>query len=234
MISSKRRKKIRRVVAVEVETTSQGDDERYDIEMKEKEKTKQNKKKRKRKRKRRNEQKQEEEGIPSLMTTTSTSKREEINNEEVEEEEDGEEDGEDGDEEEELYDSAPKEFVCPISHQVMEDPVTASDGVSYERLSITRWLLQYSNSPSTGLPLSSLSLFPNFNLKSLLTTWKETQLDILRKEKNQRKKKEGNNKEKVTKFPSFSSSSSSILLLLLSFLPCPSPSSPFPLLPSPF
>ena len=34
----------------------------------------------------------------------------------------------------------PSEFYCPISHEVMRDPVTATDGFTYERVEIQKWI----------------------------------------------------------------------------------------------
>lgn len=34
---------------------------------------------------------------------------------------------------------APIEYLCPISSEVMEDPVSTMDGFTYERKSIQRW-----------------------------------------------------------------------------------------------
>jgi hypothetical protein len=36
--------------------------------------------------------------------------------------------------------SVPDEIRCPISFDVMQDPVLADDGHTYERSEITRWL----------------------------------------------------------------------------------------------
>ena len=47
----------------------------------------------------------------------------------------------------------PASFSCPISHEVMRDPVTLSDGHSYERRSIERWLEKKTTSPLTGATL---------------------------------------------------------------------------------
>ena len=64
-----------------------------------------------------------------------------------------------------------KRFFCPITHQLLEEPVMASDGKNYEREAIEEWinrakrLGQTPRSPSTNLPLQSLNLYPNFDLK---------------------------------------------------------------------
>jgi len=36
-------------------------------------------------------------------------------------------------------DRVPKDFICPITHDVMKDPVLAMDGHSYERWAMDRW-----------------------------------------------------------------------------------------------
>ena len=44
----------------------------------------------------------------------------------------------------------PPEIRCPISHDIMLDPVSAADGHSYERREITAWLAKHSSSPLTA------------------------------------------------------------------------------------
>ena len=64
----------------------------------------------------------------------------------------------------------PKEFLCPITHEVMRDPVVLSDGHTYERTAIETWLkkLGRTTSPMTGAPLESTALTPNFTLRSMI------------------------------------------------------------------
>lgn len=50
----------------------------------------------------------------------------------------------------------------------MKDPVVASDGHSYEREAIEKWLQIRRTSPKTNLPLSDSVLKPNFALKSII------------------------------------------------------------------
>ncbi len=52
-------------------------------------------------------------------------------------------------------------FKCPISLELMTDPVVASDGCTYERGNITRWLSEHNISPTTNAPIQSKSLFEN-------------------------------------------------------------------------
>ena len=42
------------------------------------------------------------------------------------------------------------EFLCPITFEIMQDPVVAADGHSYERSAITKWMQTKDNSPRTG------------------------------------------------------------------------------------
>ena len=58
-----------------------------------------------------------------------------------------------------------KDLICPITQELMVDPVIAADGNSYERKEITRWLASYDTSPKTNLPLETKALFPNLALK---------------------------------------------------------------------
>jgi hypothetical protein len=62
----------------------------------------------------------------------------------------------------------PSEFVCPISLEMMTDPVVASDGFTYERECITKWLSEHTTSPTTNAPLQTLGLFENRGLKILI------------------------------------------------------------------
>ena len=62
----------------------------------------------------------------------------------------------------------PKNFICPITHEVMQDPVILSDGTSYERHAITQWFEAGNNtSPMTRLPVNQ-TLIPNRALKNLI------------------------------------------------------------------
>jgi hypothetical protein len=73
--------------------------------------------------------------------------------------------GEEGEEEEEC----PFSYLCPISLEVMRDPVMACDGHSYERESILKWFETNNHtSPVTNLPLPSQILIENHTLKSAI------------------------------------------------------------------
>jgi len=57
---------------------------------------------------------------------------------------------------------------CPISLEVMRDPVMAADGHSYERASIERWLAAHRTSPMTGRVLPHTELVPNHRLRGVI------------------------------------------------------------------
>ncbi|CAK4724697.1 hypothetical protein LEN26_018362 [Aphanomyces euteiches] len=63
-------------------------------------------------------------------------------------------------------------FLCPISQEVMEDPVVASDGHSYDRKSIQRWFEHKCSSPVTNAWLSSSQLVPNHTLRQAIREYK--------------------------------------------------------------
>mmetsp|Transcript_45120 Transcript_45120/g.118348 ORF Transcript_45120/g.118348 Transcript_45120/m.118348 type:complete len:402 (+) Transcript_45120:218-1423(+) len=55
-------------------------------------------------------------------------------------------------------DTIPHHFFCPISQDIMSDPVRTVDGHTYDRVSIERWFQHNHTSPLTGLVLPSVSL----------------------------------------------------------------------------
>ena len=49
----------------------------------------------------------------------------------------------------------PDDYICPITPEIMTDPVSTSDGLTYERAAITEWLRTKDTSPKTGTTLES-------------------------------------------------------------------------------
>ena len=62
-----------------------------------------------------------------------------------------------------------EEYRCPITREVMRDPVVLADGHSYERDAIQLWLATHDTSPMTGKVLDSKSVTTNVQLRQLLT-----------------------------------------------------------------
>ena len=68
----------------------------------------------------------------------------------------------------------PPDFICPISHSLMEDPVLTSDGFSFDKSSIQEWFNRGNKTnPLTGLALTNTNLLPNRPLKNLITEYIE-------------------------------------------------------------
>ena len=70
-------------------------------------------------------------------------------------------------------DTVPHEFRCPISMELMKDPVVCEDGHSYDRESIVGWLERSQTSPMTRQPISRAALRPNLALKASIKRWEE-------------------------------------------------------------
>lgn len=60
----------------------------------------------------------------------------------------------------------PVDFICPITLEIMEQPVVLEDGFSYSKDAIEKWLRNHDTSPSTGAQLYSRSYVPNRALHS--------------------------------------------------------------------
>ncbi|XP_057954747.1 E3 ubiquitin-protein ligase PUB23-like [Malania oleifera] len=67
----------------------------------------------------------------------------------------------------------PSHFLCPISMELMRDPVTAVTGITYDRESIEKWLFSGKNTtcPVTKQDLSDTDLTPNHTLRRLIQGW---------------------------------------------------------------
>ncbi|KAG8371433.1 hypothetical protein BUALT_Bualt13G0087100 [Buddleja alternifolia] len=68
----------------------------------------------------------------------------------------------------------PDDFRCPISLELMKDPVIVSTGQTYERSCIEKWLeAGHATCPKTQQALTSTALTPNYVLRSLIAQWCE-------------------------------------------------------------
>ena len=68
----------------------------------------------------------------------------------------------------------PNEFTCPITYEVMNDPVICADGSTYERTVIQQWLVAHNTSPKTNAILANKKLIPNISLRVLINEWKSS------------------------------------------------------------
>ncbi|XP_024996110.1 U-box domain-containing protein 33-like isoform X3 [Cynara cardunculus var. scolymus] len=66
----------------------------------------------------------------------------------------------------------PHYFNCPIFQEMMQDPVVAADGYTYEAEALRGWLDSgHNTSPMTNLELANSNLVPNRALKSAIQEW---------------------------------------------------------------
>ncbi|XP_050226730.1 E3 ubiquitin-protein ligase PUB22 [Mercurialis annua] len=67
----------------------------------------------------------------------------------------------------------PSFFLCPISLQIMKDPVTVPTGITYDRESIEKWLFsgKKNTCPVTKQTISGCELTPNLTLMRLIQSW---------------------------------------------------------------
>ncbi|KAH7691970.1 Zinc finger RING/FYVE/PHD-type protein [Dioscorea alata] len=91
----------------------------------------------------------------------------------------------------------PDDFRCPISLELMRDPVIVSTGQTYERSCIQKWLdAGHKTCPKTQQNLSHMALTPNFVLRSLIAQWCETNgVELPKKQGRCRDKKSGSSSD---------------------------------------
>ena len=56
--------------------------------------------------------------------------------------------------------SIPEDFLCPISYEIMFDPVITECGMTYERKNIEKWLIEHKTDPLTNREITT-SVYPN-------------------------------------------------------------------------
>lgn len=76
------------------------------------------------------------------------------------------------------------EFLCPITQELLVDPVVAQDGFTYERCAILEWFAKcivvgQVTSPLTNAPLASAQLFDNNLVRSMVLAWHAKRRDAL-------------------------------------------------------
>jgi hypothetical protein len=68
----------------------------------------------------------------------------------------------------------PTDFRCPLSLELMSDPVIVASGQTYERAYIQKWIDQgNTRCPKTFQTLSHKNLIPNYTVKALIANWCE-------------------------------------------------------------
>lgn len=68
----------------------------------------------------------------------------------------------------------PDEYICPITMQIMTDPVILTDGHVYERKAIEQWLTTHDTSPISKQPVDKKMVIPCFVLRNLIEAFVAT------------------------------------------------------------
>ena len=68
-------------------------------------------------------------------------------------------------------DLVPDIFICPISCEIMRDPVFTATGNTYERDLIAKWLYTHGTDPLTNESMCRKTLTPNLALCSAIAAW---------------------------------------------------------------
>lgn len=76
----------------------------------------------------------------------------------------------------------PSYFRCPLSLELMSDPVIVSSGQTYDRVAIQKWLDHgLVTCPKTRHKLSHNNLIPNYTVKALIENWcRENKVELSR------------------------------------------------------
>lgn len=75
----------------------------------------------------------------------------------------------------------PTSFVCPLTGQIMLDPVITCTGYSYERSAIEKWLKNNNTCPTTKVVLSNKNLLPNHTLKKFIEEFLTVGIDSVKR-----------------------------------------------------
>lgn len=70
--------------------------------------------------------------------------------------------------------SIPDDYLCPITHELMSNPVVTADGQVYERSAIEEWLKDRDTSPKTNLKLKNKELTAVPFIKNQIQSFFET------------------------------------------------------------
>ncbi|KAL5102131.1 hypothetical protein RYX36_006458 [Vicia faba] len=68
--------------------------------------------------------------------------------------------------------AVPTHFRCPVTLDLMKDPVTLSTGITYDRDSIEKWIESGNKTcPVTKTELTSFEIIPNHSLRRMIQDW---------------------------------------------------------------
>ena len=73
-------------------------------------------------------------------------------------------------------------LLCPISLEIMQDPVVTPYGHTYDRKNIEEYIDRYGIDPITRLPLKKESLAPNYTVREMLEHFDQTRREKIKNE----------------------------------------------------
>ena len=73
-----------------------------------------------------------------------------------------------------MTDNIPNGWFCPITMQIMTNPVICSDGQTYEKTAIEAWLVIHNISPITKQPITHIT--PNIALRDTIEEYLKKQI----------------------------------------------------------
>jgi len=89
-----------------------------------------------------------------------------------------------------LEDVCPYAFICPITQELMTDPVLLLEsGQTYERSAIQEWLATHNHDPLTLSPITSKTIVPILSLKQAIEEWTDKEKENHKKRKLQERQK---------------------------------------------
>ena len=78
-----------------------------------------------------------------------------------------------------MVEDAPEEYLCPLTLDIMKDPVMSKYGQSFERSEILQWLKSgHGVCPLSRRPLKLQDLVTNHALKLRISQWRKEQGDV--------------------------------------------------------
>ena len=75
-------------------------------------------------------------------------------------------------------DVSEEDLRCPITQNVMLDPVLCQDGHTYERCAIETWLSKNITSPTTGMILKTHNLKPNTQMANIINDLRQKKPEL--------------------------------------------------------
>lgn len=101
-----------------------------------------------------------------------------------------------------ISETIPNEFLCPITTEIMKDPVILTDGHVYEKQAIKQWLSNHDTSPMTKVKVDKHIIIPCFVLRKLIQdfTSNATSSNIEMKEKQKKTKEQNKPKRQPSRY----------------------------------